>query len=117
MKRSDRVTDGDDPNLDDGRCARAVEVHADYRRHADHTEEKADGAGAAQVLALTGAGCDHDRDERHRGDEETGQRAREMLLGGPEQDPGNRDLDHREHEQRPPVAEQRPEFVAPCRER
>ena len=109
--RADRVAERDDRHRRDRTDTGALCVDADDRRDSDEAEGEPDHAlgpsrSRAPVVRTISA-----VNERHRRDQEAGQRARDALLGDPEQHPRDRDLDRGEHEQRPPVREERTQLA------
>ena len=115
--RPDGVADGDAADLDDGRTFTCRRRGRRVAATPTHPDEQAEPAAAALSLAFAGEADDDRADERDRGDQEPGERARQLRLGAREQHPGDRDLDHRVGEQRPPAREQRAEVSAQRGER
>ena len=81
-----------------------ADVEPDDRCDAADADQQAEPAAAAEPFALAGQRHDQRADERHRRDQQPGQRARQLRLGAREQHPGDRDLDGRVREERRPAA-------------
>ena len=81
-----------------GRATRSVaaDVRADDRHDADQPDQQAEPAVRSEPVGPPVTQGEHGPDEGHAGDEEPGQRARQLLLRGAEQHPRDRDLDRGE---------------------
>src|SRR5437762_4214325 len=108
-RRTYRVTDDDESDLDERGGIRCAEVEADDQRHTDESEQQTGHARQAEMLAVAERRRDHDPDQRNGRDQKPGQRAGDVLLRARKEEPGSRDLDPGEREQgRPPVSDRAP---------
>jgi len=104
--RSDGVADRHDSQRQDGAEVAGADLEAHQGADTGEPDEQPERAPCVEHLVDTsqpGAARpgEQEADQRHRGDEKAGQRAGQ-LLGDTEQQPGQRDLDRGEGEDRPP---------------
>ncbi len=82
------VADDHEPDLDQRGPVRRPQAQADDERHADQAQQEPGQACRPQVLAVACGGRDHHSHERYCGVQQPGQRARDVLLGVGEKEPG-----------------------------
>jgi hypothetical protein len=111
--RRGRVADDRQPDLDQGQRGQAAEVKPDQHADADQAKQQPRPAAGADVITGAGEASGHDADQRHRGDQQPRQGARQVLLGVAEQQPRNRDLQDGERDQRLPASQDRAETARP----
>ncbi len=108
---ADGVADCDQPDLADRKRSGAFEIQSDDGADTGQPDEEPEQTLHAEPRAVAGRSGDDRADQGHGGEQQRGQRAGDLLLGGPQQDPGQGDLDSREGKDGHPVADEWPELV------
>ena len=112
-ERGDRVADDDDADERHGPDGAALDVEPDQRSDPGEADREPEHAGAVEQAVGVAAGSGGEgRHQRHGGDEQPGQRARQVALGVGEQQPRHGQLERREGEQRLPRPQRRQQLPA-----
>jgi len=111
-QRPQGVADRNQADLAHGPEIASRDVEADQHRHADEADDKTEQAAGVEAVAAAGQPAEDDPDERSRGDQKGGQGARQAQLGVADEEPWQRDLDRRVHDDPFPMTQRGPEAAA-----
>ncbi len=95
-ERSDRVAGGHHQHLDGGPRAAARQVRTGEHRHTGQPDPEAEYPPEAEALLAAGEPVENRGDDRGRGDQQAGHRARQVAFGVRQEKPGRDDLEEGE---------------------
>ena len=116
-RRPQGVADHHDADLEESRRIRGAEVGADDERHTGHADEHPEQAHGTESVGSARRQRDRRADKRNAGDQQTRQRARDVLLGRAQRDPRDGDLDRREGHDPAPLSQHLAQVGADERDR